>query len=134
MVRINYPTSLPRIGSEPYVSDDLIWIASADSHPTDAVPIDTPSLPLPEIEHVEDPIPVMDPAATAECKQPIPMTDDVAEEPSIPITSQEDTPAPPVSVSGDFAPSQAEDKIDVANVEALKNAGNQQIGGLSFIC
>ena len=134
MVRIDYPASLPQTSSEPYVSDDLIWIASADSHPTDAVPIDTPSPPLPGSEHVEDSKPVMDPAATAVCEQPIPMTDNVAEEPSIPITSQEDTPAPPVSVSDDCAPSQAEDKIVVANVEASKNAGNRQIGGLSFIC
>ena len=83
---------------------------------------------------MEDPKPVTDPAAIAEYKQPPPITDNVVEEPSIPITPQEDTPAPPVSVSDDFAPSQAEDKIDVANVEAAKNAGDQQIGGLSFIC
>ena len=134
MVCIDDPTSLPQISSESYISDDLIWIASADSQPADAVPIDTPSLPLPESEHVEDSIPVMDPAATAECEQPIPITENVAEEPPIPITPQGDTSAPPVSVSGDFAPSQAEDKMDVADVETTKNAGDQQIEGLFFIC
>ena len=134
MVCIDYPTSLPQISSEPYVSDDLIWIASADSQPPDAVPIDAPSLPLPGSEHAEDPKLVTDPAATAECEQPIPITDNVAGEPSAPITSQEDTSAPPVSVLRDCASSQAEDKVDVANVDAAKNAGDQQIGGLSFIC
>ena len=134
MVCIDDPTSLLQISSESYISDDLIWIASADSQPADAVPIDAPSLPLQGSEHTEDSKPVTDPAATAEREQPIPITDIVAEEPSIPITSQEDTSAPPVSVSGDFAPSQAEDKIDVATVEAARNAGDQQIGGLSFIC
>jgi hypothetical protein len=133
VVCIDYPTSHPQIGSEPCVSDDLIRIAS-NFQPTDAVPVDEPSLLLPESEHVEDSRPITDPATAAECQQPIPMTDTVTEEPSAPITSQEDATSRPVSVSGDYFPSQPEDKVDVPMVDAAQTSEDRQTGGSSFTC
>jgi hypothetical protein len=138
VVCIDYLTSLPRIGSEPCVSDDLIRIAPSDSQPTDAVP---PSLSLPGSEHVKESKPVTDPAATAECEQPIPtadlpipITDTVSGEPPAPMTSQGDTHVQPVSLSGGCAPSQVEDKVDMVSVEAVQNSEDQQTGGSPFIC
>jgi len=118
-------------GSGPYVSDDVIRIAS-DSQPTNAVPVDEPSLPLPESERVDDSNPFTDPAPTAECEQPIPITDTVTEEPSTHMASQADTSAQPASVSGGYAPSRLEDKVDLPFVEAAQTSEDQQIGGLTF--
>ena len=82
---------------------------------------------------MKDSEPVTDPTAKAECEKPIPITDTVAGEPTAPMTPQEDTPAQPVSVSGGYTPSQAEDKVEMANVEAAQNSEDRQTGGSSFI-
>jgi len=80
---------------------------------------------------VEDSEPVTDPA---QCRQPLPVTDTIAEEPPAPMTPQEDVPAQLLSVLGGYEPSHPEDEVEDPTVEAARTSEDERTEGSPITC